>query len=529
MLPEEALAIITAALAPHSLSELQIGVFRGAWCKQSYLKIALELHHRDGYIKDVGAELWQLLTQALGIKVTKLNLRETLAQYVQQRQMRDLPAAPQSRRVDWGEAPDVSQFCGRQAQLATLEQWVVQDDCRLVAIVGMGGIGKTRLATRLAQQIADQFEVVVWRSLRQAPPLGDLLTDLMQVISPSGIASLTAPDQSPPLQLDVAMRQLLEQLRRHRCLLIFDNVEAVLSSGELVGTYRPGYEDYGWLFQQLGQGRHQSSILLTSREILVEVAIHQGRTAPVRLLRLKRLLNGEGETILAMKGLTFSAEQPQVQELIERYHGNPLALEIVATPLKDLFDSNIAAFLAEETLLLKDIRDLLTQQFNRLSSLEQQVMYWLAINREAVSAAQLQEDLMPSVSQVELRDVLVSLDRRSLIEKLKPTSAKPTMLTKLNGVRYTQQPVVMEYVTERLLEQACQEVEQAGIDCLIGHALLKAQAKDCVQDVQKRLIVQPILAELPEEQGGCEILKQLLLATTESSAITSTIAPRLLC
>ncbi|CAA9359871.1 High-affinity carbon uptake protein Hat/HatR [uncultured Leptolyngbya sp.] len=513
---EEALAVTTAVLAPRSLSGLQADVFQGAWNKQSYLKIALELHHREGYIKDVGAELWQLLTQALGIKVTKLNLQDALAQYVQQRQMRDLHTFSQKRRVDWGEAPDVSQFCGRQAQLATLEQWVIQDCCRLVAIVGMGGIGKTRLATRLAQQIAEQFEVVVWRSLRQAPPLLNLLTELMQVI---------APDQSLSLQLDVAMRQLLEQLRRHRCLLIFDNVEAVLSSSELVGTYQAGYEGYGWLFQHLGQGRHQSSVLLTSRETPTNVAIQEGPKAPVRLLQLERLLIEEGKAILAAKGLSVQTEPLQVQELIERYHGNPLALEIIVMPLKDLFDSNISAFLAQETLLFKDIRDLLTQQFNRLSLLEQQVMYWLAINREAVSAAQLQADLMPSVSQVELRDALGSLDRRSLIEKLKPTSAKPAALMKLNGVGYTQQPVVMEYVTERLIEQVCQEVVQAEIIHLRSHALLKAQAKDYVRDVQVRLIVQPILTKLLELQGGSENLQTLLLQLLRIQQLQAPLQP----
>lgn len=298
-----------------------------------------------------------------------------------------------------------------------------------------------------------------------------------------------------------------------------------MSSSKLVGTYRAGYEDYGWLFQQLGEGRHQSSILLTSREIPLEVAIPSGATAPVRVLRLESLSPEEGETILATKGLTFQAAQSQVRELIKRYQGNPLALEIVVTPLKDLFDGNIAAFLAQETLLFKDIRGLLTQQFNRLSSLEQQVMYWLAINQEAVTAAQLQADLMPSVSLVELQDALVSLDGRSLIEKIKPTAAKSTTLMKLDCVSYTQQPVVMEYVMERLIEQVCQEVEQAQIVYLRSHALLKAQAKDYVRDVQMRLIVQPILARLLEVQGGSENLQQLLLHPQQLQQLQAALQP----
>ncbi|MBW4621919.1 MAG: NACHT domain-containing protein [Cyanosarcina radialis HA8281-LM2] len=513
---ESALSIVTAVLAPQSLSELQIDIFRRAWYQQSYHKMAAELNHEYGYIKDVGAELWKLLSQALSIKVTKLNLQEAVVRYVQQKRSQNLPTSPRIDRTDWGEAPDVSQFCGRQVQLATLKRWVRQEECRLIAIAGMGGIGKTTLATQLAQQLAatDRFEVVIWRSLRQAPPLGDLLADLMGTLDPDR-----------PLRPENAMPQLLEQLRDRRCLLILDNVEAVLSGSELVGTYRSGYEDYGWLFQQLGEGRHQSCILLTSREIPAEVSTPAGPDSPVRLLRLEPLSIAEGKTILAAKGLNFPANEPQVEALIARYQGNPLALRIVAMPLKDLFDRNIAAFLDREKLLFKDIRDLLAQQFERLSDLEKQIMYWLAIDREAVSAEQLRADLLTSVSQVELWDALVSLDRRSLIEKIKPTSAPAAGLMKADRVRFSQQPVVMEYVTERLIDRICQEIELVEIDLLKSHALLKAQAKDYVRDAQIRSIVQPILAKLLETQGGSDNLKQLLLQLLKVQQLQARLQP----
>ena len=47
---------------------------------------------------------------------------------------------------DWGEAIDVSVFYGRTSELATLEKWIQVDRCRLVGVLGMGGIGKTALA-----------------------------------------------------------------------------------------------------------------------------------------------------------------------------------------------------------------------------------------------------------------------------------------------------------------------------------------------------------------------------------------------
>ena len=278
---DEALKIVTAALEPKSLSNLQIDLFRETWMQHSYIQISDNLNHEYSYIKDVGAQLWQLLTQTLGIPVTKLNLQDAVKEYSLQGRGNRLGSPPRSR-IDWGESPELSEFYGRAAQLATLEQWTLQDGCQLVAIVGMGGIGKTLLVTQLMQQLADtdRFAVVVWRSLRQAPPVLELLIDLMSAI---------APEQQPAPQLDFLLRQLLTQLRDRRCLLVLDNLEAVLASGELAGTYRSGYEDYGWLLEQLGAGRHQSSVLLTSREIPAEVAQLAGPSAAVRLLRLDRL------------------------------------------------------------------------------------------------------------------------------------------------------------------------------------------------------------------------------------------------
>jgi hypothetical protein len=449
MTREEALEIVGNALAPESLSSLQVDVFRQTWNKHSYHKISNELNHEYSYIKDVGADLWKLLSQAFGLRVTKLNLQRALTQYTRQIQTQSVP--PRQHCTDWGEAIDVSQFCGRQGQLDRLKRWVLQDDCRLVAITGMGGMGKTVLATQLAHQLEQthEFDFVIWRSLQQAPPLVDFLDDLLQTI---------VPEQMLPLRLDVMMRHLLEQLRNNRCLIIFDSVEAILCGNELVGSYRSGYEGYGWMLQQLGIVQHQSTVLLTSREIPAEIAIHEGDRAAVRLLRLGSLSIEVGRAILAAKGLVLQAEQ--VQELIERYQGNPLALEIAATVLKDLFDDNITAFLAQETLLFRDIKSLLAQHLNRLSPLEWRVMYWLADHREAATATQIQVALMPLVSQVNLWDALVSLERRSLLKKVKLSSCHPTAPMH-NSVCYTLPPLIVEYMTERLVEWNRQNLEDS--------------------------------------------------------------------
>jgi hypothetical protein len=71
---------------------------------------------------------------------------------------------------DWGEAPHVSQFYGREKELAELEQWILADRCQLMAVLGIGGIGKTALVAKLAERVKDGFEYIFWRSLQNAPP-----------------------------------------------------------------------------------------------------------------------------------------------------------------------------------------------------------------------------------------------------------------------------------------------------------------------------------------------------------------------
>lgn len=481
---KEAIALVEQLLPQGRLTKVQEIVFRQSWAGQTYFDMAVESDYDFGYIKDIGSELWRSLSQALGEKVTKNNLHGVLKRTAQRQKNTN---ASSTNYTNWGEAIDVSQFYGRTTELETLRQWIVRDRTRVVTLLGMGGMGKTALSVKLAEQLQEEFEYVIWRSLRHAPFLQDKVTECIKILSHQQITTLPA---DPHEQITC----LIEYLRKSRCLLILDNFDTLLQHGEQTGCYREGYEPYGELLWRLGETQHQSCVLLTSREKPAEIAALEGDGLPVRTMALSGLEVTAGQTILTLKGL--SGSEHETRQLVECYRGNPLALKIAATCIRDLHEGNIARFFTEGTTVFYGIGNLLEQQFKRLSTSEQQVMYWLAINRQKLSPTELQTAFTPALPKAKLTLVLESLRWRSLIES--------------NTGGFTQQPVVMEYVTDCLIEQVCQEIVTESPQYLLTHALIQAQAKDYIRDSQIHLIVQPILNQLQITLGSAHQLEHKL-------------------
>src|SRR5437879_13450556 len=149
-----------------------------------------------------------------------------------------LPARGASRPgLDGGEALDVPSFYGRAPELATLAHWVLEEGCRLVSVLGMGGMGKSALVVRAMHSLAAHFDVVLFRSLRDAPSCDAVLEACLQVLAPAALALL-------PPGLEHRLSLLLEQLRTSRVLLVLDNLESLLEEGEVRGRLRPGFEGY---------------------------------------------------------------------------------------------------------------------------------------------------------------------------------------------------------------------------------------------------------------------------------------------
>ena len=255
------------------LTSTQKSVFVQCWEGNSYQKIANSLGYDCDYIKKVGSQLWKSLSKVLDKKVTKSNFQSLLRQYVIEHQLdtvnltklekavafKNSNFTESKTKVDWGEASDVSVFYGRQSELDKLESWIVNDKCRLVAILAMGGMGKTAVSIKLAQQLQSHFDYVIWRTVRDSPLLSELLADIIKFIDKEDSVKLADSTRG-------RLSQLIKYLKQYRCLIVIDNFETVLQPNSSLHLYRDGYQDYGELLRRVGDVLHQSCVVVTSRE-----------------------------------------------------------------------------------------------------------------------------------------------------------------------------------------------------------------------------------------------------------------------
>jgi hypothetical protein len=488
---------VFAKTARH-LKEAEKTVLWGAWSAKTYEQMAETSPYSLNYLKQAaGPKLWKLLSEILGTEISKTNFRAAIERRWQNRfdrNLLDLNTETSNsfsnlketipKHLDWDEAPNLSSFYGRDRELALLKKWLVEDRCKTIAIVGMGGIGKTSLSVYCAKQMQNEFQFIIWRSLRHAPTVSELITNLLHALFPRQVINI-------PKELDRKISLLLDRLRQHRCLIVLDTATSILQSGDLAGHYREGYQDYGELFKRIAQETHQSCLLLTSREKPRDIVLFEGETSPVRSLYLKGLQE-EAKEILKEKKLL---EPERWNELITLYRGNPLVLKIVATTIQDLFAGRISTFLQEGTIVFGDLNDTLDEQFDRLSVIEKEVFYWLAIVLEPISLSQLRSLFISYVAQAELIEALDSLLRRSLIEK--KTASEETLFA-------IEQPVIAQYAITRAIEEIVGEIQEVAkskkidrFEFLRNHAVIGgSKTSSEIKERQLTLILTPVKERL---------------------------------
>ncbi|MEG4519050.1 MULTISPECIES: NB-ARC domain-containing protein [unclassified Microcoleus] len=442
--------LIFAKTGKH-LDYVQEAILRGTLQDTTYTQIAREVYSSSSHVRNVGSQLWKILSKELKKDITKNNFRTVLEKAsfynyqlaivenvtgenitvnhnvnICHEKVRS-PKTPQNPqqtakqpRIDLDDAPEISTFFDRTSELSTLKQWILENRTRLITILGLSGSGKSAIALQLIQHIQYEFDCIIWRSLRDAPPLQTVQTDLIKFLSQ---------------QQETELPDLINYLRSHRCLIILDDVQTIFSSGQLAGNYKQGYENYGTFFKQIAESCHNSCLILLSWEKPREIAALESNPKTCQTLQL----NGLGEPareIFTEKGLAASEKW---SDLIDLYRGNPLWLNTIAATIQDLFSGNVSEFLSYDSLVLGDLEYLLHQHFQRLSDSEKKVMSWLANQNKAVEISK--KPALLELSPSDFLKAVESLRRRSLIEKVE----------KGDRTLFTVQPAIAEYVKSHIL------------------------------------------------------------------------------
>ncbi|MGD1918331.1 MAG: NB-ARC domain-containing protein [Pleurocapsa sp.] len=355
----------------------------------------------------------------------------------------DLNLSPNIRsKHDWGAAPDGIVCYGRKSEMIDLQRLIKINCCRVLTIFGMGGIGKTTLAMEIARQLETEFDHILWRTLTHISLVEVVIQDALRLFG----------NKKPEATISQQIANLLQYLRDRRCLLILDQVETILSTGNALDIYQNGYEFYGELFKQIAETNHQSCLVLVSNEKPKDISILEGDSASIYSWQLK------GSTAVCYKILQYKEmiPSPAWDELIAAYREHPLAIKIVGSMIKELFDGNVSEFLRLNTLFLGDLEFILHEQYYRLSDSEKYIVNIIAQMNKPLSLQELSEQYATKLRASEIMNSLNNLKRRSLIEiivgdkswqKSFVPLSQEVQINKINF--YTIQPVVRKYITSQ--------------------------------------------------------------------------------
>ena len=436
------------------LEDLQEAILKEVLQGRKYAaKVAQDRDCSEGYVRVAAAELWKLLSEVSGEEVSKGNVRAILERanfynspstigsdnitinnvnFCQEKARNPNPPpnpqqTPTQPHIDLGDAPEIFTFFDRTPQLSTLENWITQQRTRLIALLGISGIGKTTLSLGLINQIKTQFDYIIYRSLRFSPTLEATLTNLLQIFP--------QPTETPQ-NIDTKISQLLNHLRNYRCLIVLDDVQMLFCSGQPPGEYKSDCENYQLFFKLIAEVCHQSCLILNSSEkprefVRLEKAYH-----PVRSFEL-------GGLGIAAKDILKSeklSDEETWETLIDIYQGNPLWLELTATLIRELFGGRVAEFLqCEMPILDEGLQFQLSQQFQRLTPPELAVVTHFANLAEPVAVTYFFNKI--PLSPAELVNAVRSLRNRFLLDAIE--EEKITLFS-LN-------PVLRQYVQSRYL------------------------------------------------------------------------------
>jgi hypothetical protein len=446
------------------LTELQREILQRAWNKETYTDLIKDSSYSSSYVRTVGAELFQMLSDALEKHIKKTNFRQLLEglerfqisigndnniHTIQQdcieikfctstlqapkKQFKTKTSVTVKSYYDLTNLPRKCLFYGRCKDLETLQSALT--NYQLINLYGLKGIGKTSVIVELISQIKEQFTCIIYQSLVITPTIEELEIELIEGINniyqnnqdlKNEVSCLSNPKQRRNL--------LLKLLREVSCLIIFDDVESLFVKGELAGQYQECYQDYSILFEQIANLQDQSHLMLISDVKIEYLCLNNA----VFSYNLQGLDCDAVELMLKEMGLIIDDFS---EKILTIYQGHPLWLRQVTAMIKGFLNSDFGSNLLKDSVMIpQSMKRDLDCIFNQLSTVEKQIIMMLVDYDHPICL----EELLPklSLSPNDIINGIKSLGDRSLIQ---------TISTNNNQSNLILIPVIREYC--RILQQ----------------------------------------------------------------------------
>jgi hypothetical protein len=409
---------------------------------------------------------------------------------------------------DLSEAPPLAHFYGRIQELAQLQQHIITQNCRLVTVYGMGGVGKSALVRHLVErnEIANRYDFILWLPLQSAPPFSETLMKLVQCLSRCEQETGNCEQETGNIE------QIMQHLHRQRCLIVLDGWE------EIIDNHSEDYTNYNLFVERVAQESHKSCLLLLSRRRPKNIERLEGQF--VYSKRLGGLSYEDAQEFLKAEGL--SGTDSEIEELIRRYN-NPWILKRIIGSVNSVFGGDISNFMMLSIFVDEVTTDFLDRQFQALSQAEINLIYWVAIRRNTASWNQLLQDSRQLLTDSYLLQTLNDLiNRHSLLDK---------NIEEIPVV-YILDPVILKYSTKRFIFKTCEQIKQVfttgvinGSELFITHNFITEYPKDEeLNQEQIRRIVKPIQQALLAKfcsQQHLETELNKVISLLESQGYTS--------
>ncbi len=353
-----------------------------------------------------------------------------------------LATATDGTRRRGGSLPTIDdQLVGRDDELAAI--WTAIDRARLITLVGVGGMGKTRLALEVAAGATQSFADGAWwidLSAATAP-------EAVVPVAMAAVGAREAPGRT-------ALQALSDHFVGASALVVIDNCEHVLNAArDAVAAIRSAAPDV--------------RVVCTSREAL---GVRGEQIAPIGSLPMVDGMALFAERALAVRpDLDVEAVRPVIEQLCRRLDGIPLAIELAAARCRSMTPAEIDSRLDDRFRLLRGGRS----GVERHRTLQAAVAWSYSLLETDERAVFDQMAVFSGGTLVDGLAVVTELDEfdaLDVVDRLVARSMVVAATTPL-GTRYHQLETLRQYAEDQLVEAGTiGQVRDRHLDWISGLA-----------------------------------------------------------